>query len=234
VIPAHVFRSGTVRRQNVACNGTGRLKLPDDARLHALETGTWLGRSAIAIATALRDNGFGHLISLEADPDVARCAMAETGNAGLEDWLQVITDRSLNFQAQNELEFALFDSAIDIRAEEFRHFYEKLAPGATVVFHDTGAQHQGMAHAITELMEKGQLIGSFFPTPRGLFVGTVQRPAVLPKLTQDKGKPDSGRLRRLLRSAGGQPFSCSEFTVAALRVWRTCSTCSVPNCRPSC
>jgi hypothetical protein len=32
---------------------------------HAVETGTWLGRSAVAIASAPRDNGFGHLISLD-------------------------------------------------------------------------------------------------------------------------------------------------------------------------
>ena len=115
--------------------------------------------------------------------------MAETGNAGLEDWVEVITDKSLNFQPQNEIQFALFASAIDIRAEEFRHFYEKLAPGATVVFHDTGARHQAMVHAITELIAKGQLTGSFFPTPRGPFVGTVQRSPVFPGLAPCERKP---------------------------------------------
>ncbi|MBV8174816.1 MAG: glycosyltransferase, partial [Verrucomicrobia bacterium] len=145
----------------------------------ALETGTWLGRSAIAIGSALRDNGFGYLISLETDPEVARCAIAEIGTANLNDWVKVVKEKSLNFQPEKEFKFALFDSAVDIRAKEFRHFYEKLAAGATVVFHDTGAQHRGLTDAIRELIAHGQLSGSFFPTPRGVFVGTVQRPPLL-------------------------------------------------------
>jgi hypothetical protein len=299
LIPAHVFRAGGVRLHNIACNGTGSFKLPDDARLsadiknlnlwcawsdsyyvrnighevnefgrdpdyyrqnyqskpwvgidgfqrrldaarsrprasrrsvvfpgatlqpektpdkiagqssqlgsmfdgyaaeaevidflyalvrmikpeHALETGTWLGRSAIAIGSALRDNGFGYLTSLEADPEVARCAIAEIETADLHHWVKVVTNQSLNFQPEKELQFALFDSPIDIRAKEFRHFYGKLAAGASVVFPDTGAQHRGLADTITELITHGQLSGSFFPTPRGVFVGTVQRPPVLP------------------------------------------------------
>lgn len=143
---------------------------------HAVETGTWLGRSAVAIASALRDNGFGHLISLEADPEVVRYAMAEIVAAGLEDWVEIVTDQSLKFQPQNELQFALLDSDIKVRADEFRHFYEKLAPGATVVFHDTGVQHAGMADSIRELIAQCQLDGSFFQTPRGIFVGSVRRP----------------------------------------------------------
>ena len=143
---------------------------------HAVETGTWLGRSAVAIASALRDNGFGHLISMEADPEVVRYAMAEIVAAGLEDWVEIITDQSLNFRPQNELQFALLDSDIKVRADEFRHFYEKLVPGATVVFHDTGVQHAGMADSIRELIAQSQLDGSFFQTPRGIFVGSVRRP----------------------------------------------------------
>ena len=144
---------------------------------NAVETGTWLGRSAIAIASALRDNGFGHLISLEADPEVARYALAELDSVRLCEWVDIVTDQSLNFQPQSELQFALFDSDVQVRAEEFYHFYEKLAPGATVVFHDTGVQHVGLADRIRELIAQGLLVGSFFLTPRGIFVGSVQRPA---------------------------------------------------------
>ena len=144
---------------------------------NAVETGTWLGRSAIAIASALHDNGFGHLISLEIDPEVARCAMAEVVSARLCEWVDIVTDQSLYFQPQSELQFALFDSEVQVCAEEFYHFYEKLAPGATVVFHDTGVQHVGLADRIRELIAQGMLVGSFFLTPRGIFVGSVQRPA---------------------------------------------------------
>jgi hypothetical protein len=77
---------------------------------------------------------------------------------------------------QSVLEFALLDSAVGLRAKEFRHFYEYLEPGATVVFHDTGVQFRGMADAIRELTKEGRLVGSFFQTPRGIFVGSVQHP----------------------------------------------------------
>jgi predicted O-methyltransferase YrrM len=150
---------------------------------NAVETGTWLGRSAVAIGSALRDNGFGHLISLESDSEVARCAMAQLRAAGLDEWVDIITEQNLNFQPRNELQFALLDSDVRDRAEEFRHFYEKLAAGATVVFHDTGVQHEGLADAIRELIAQGQLAGAFFPTPRGIFAGSVRRPPELPATT---------------------------------------------------
>jgi len=168
----------------------------------AIETGTWLGRSAVAISSAMRDNGFGKLTSLELDPEVAKYALAEIHSAQLRDWVEVIIERSLNFEPDKELEFALLDSDIGVRAEEFRHLYEKMAPGATVVFHDTGVQHLGLAESIGELISQGRLVGSFLPTPRGIFVGSVQKsPAVtnsgaprplgnLPGITVDRRQQD--------------------------------------------
>jgi predicted O-methyltransferase YrrM/glycosyltransferase involved in cell wall biosynthesis len=141
----------------------------------AIETGTWLGRSAVAIGSAMRDNGFGKLVSLEVDPEVAKYALTAVESARLCDWVEVVVEKSLTFESQNELEFALLDSDIGVRAGEFRHFYEKLASGATIVFHDTGAQHAGLAEGIRELISEGRLVGSFFSTPRGIFVGTVQK-----------------------------------------------------------
>src|SRR5271166_4393556 len=151
---------------------------------HAIETGSWLGRSAVAIASALRDNGFGHLISLESDSEVACCAMTQIRAAGLDEWVEIIAERSLNFQPRNELQFALLDSEGRFRAEGFRHFYEKLAAGATVVLHYTGSQHEGLADAIRELIAQGQLAGSFFPTPRGIFAGSARRPPESPATTR--------------------------------------------------
>jgi predicted O-methyltransferase YrrM len=144
---------------------------------HAVETGTWLGRSAIAIGSAMRDNGFGHLSSLEVDPEPAGYAATRVRAAGLEVWVEIVTDDSLNYRPPSVLQFALLDSAVGLRAKEFRHFYEHLEHGATVVFHDTGVQFPGnLADAIRELIAEGLLLGSFYQTPRGIFVGSVQRP----------------------------------------------------------
>jgi len=143
----------------------------------AIETGTWLGRSAVAIGSAMRDNGFGKLVSLEIDPEAAKCALTEIETARLCDWVEVIIEESLTFEPPNELEFVLLDSDVGIRTDEFCHFYDKLAAGAVVVFHDTGTQHAGLAEAIEELILQDRLAGSFFPTPRGIFLGTVQKPS---------------------------------------------------------
>jgi predicted O-methyltransferase YrrM/glycosyltransferase involved in cell wall biosynthesis len=152
----------------------------------AIETGTWLGRSAVAIGLALRDNGFGKLVSLEVDPEAAKCALTEIETAGLRDWVEVVIEQSLTFEPPNQLEFALLDSDIGVRAHEFRHLYEKLVAGATVVFHDTGAQHPGLAEGIKELISQGRLVGSFFSTPRGIFVGSVRRPPKVPDSSFDR------------------------------------------------
>lgn len=161
----------------------------------AIETGTWLGRSAVAISTAMRDNGFGKLTTLEVDPDVAKYALAALESAQLGNWVEVIIEPSLIFQPDNDLEFALLDSDIGIRVEEFCHFYEKLAPGAIVVFHDTGAQHAGLAESISELISQGRLAGLFLPTPRGIFVGSAQKPPVFQSLavaTLNGNRRDAG------------------------------------------
>ncbi len=141
----------------------------------AIETGTWLGRSAVAIGTALRANGFGRLTTVEVAPEVARYARAEIQAADLLDWVEVVVGRSLDIQPPDKVEFALFDLEVGLRCAEFRHVYGSLANGAVVVFHDTGPQHAGLAEGIRALIAEGLLDGCFMPAPRGLFVGTVQR-----------------------------------------------------------
>jgi hypothetical protein len=83
--------------------------------VHSVEMGARNGRSAIAIASALRHNGLGHLVSLEDDPEAARHAMAEIGTAQLEGWVAVVTEQILNFQPRNELQFVLLDSDFGVR-----------------------------------------------------------------------------------------------------------------------
>jgi predicted O-methyltransferase YrrM len=164
--------------------------------VHSVERGARNGRSAIAIASALRHNGLGHLVSLEDDPEAARHAMAEIGTAQLEGWVAVVTEQILNFQPRNELQFVLLDSDFGVRADEFRHLCKKLASGAIVVFHDSTTRHAGMADAIIKLTMEGRLARScVFPTPPGVFVCSVQPPANLSGPTLPELLPKAQDLR---------------------------------------
>src|SRR4029077_11829328 len=107
----------------------------------------------------------------------------------------------------------------------------RLAPGATVVFHDTGAQHAGFAEGIKGLISQGRLAGSFFPTPRGIFAGTVQS---LPELGASAGARSVRNLQEAAtkRARGERAvLLILECTAAALPRWRASLTCSASSCR---
>jgi hypothetical protein len=141
-----------------------------------LETGTWPGRSAIAIASALRDNGIGHLVTIELDGQTAETASRNIDDRGLMSFVTLHVVNSLVIDLSGIYEFALFDSDLPIRREEFIRFYDRLEPGAVAVFHDTADHHAGSADAVSDLMNMGMLEGIFLPTPRGLSVGRVVKP----------------------------------------------------------
>jgi hypothetical protein len=154
-----------------------------------IETGTWLGRSAIAIASALRDNGFGHLLTIEQSDEVAKTARRNFEEQGLTEFITLQVGMSLELAVEDQsCDFALFDSDIPLRASEFKRFYGQLEPGAIVIFHDTAELHEGSADNVIDLVTMGMVEGIFFDTPRGIFVGRTVKP---PRPVQ------SGVLRRL-------------------------------------
>ena len=164
-----------------------RMTKPD----RVLETGAWFGRSAIAIASALRDNGFGHLLTIEESDEVAEIALRNIEQENLGALITLEVANSLKIEVGSETyDFALFDSDVPLRAAEFNKFYGRLEPGAIVVFHDTGVEfHEaGGEDNVIDLMTMGMLEGIFLDTPRGIFVGRAVKPA----------RPvQSGVLRRL-------------------------------------
>jgi glycosyltransferase involved in cell wall biosynthesis len=150
-----------------------------------LETGTWLGRSAIAIASALRDNGIGHLVTIELNREAAKVAARNIDNEGLTPFATLHVANSLAIELSETYELALFDSDISLRTAEFSRFYDQLEPGAIILFHDTADHHIGSAEGVVGLITMGMLDGIFLPTPRGIFVGRV----VKPRLPQQGGTP---------------------------------------------
>jgi predicted O-methyltransferase YrrM len=105
-----------------------------------LETGTWNGHSTVAIASALRKNCFGHLVSVEADAAAAQKARDRLCDRGLHNAV-VHTSRSIDFlkDVTDRFDFAFLDSDLTIRVQELRLCVDRglLTRGALVAIHDT-------------------------------------------------------------------------------------------------
>lgn len=139
----------------------------------ALDGSAWLGWSAVAIGSALRDNGFGTLLALAAEGDAAAYAVAAIARAGLSD---LVTSRSgpESRAAAGELfDFAFFGSR---SGAEFVQWYERLADGATVVLHGPLGEAPEAARFVESLTSAGLLDGFAPTTPRGTFVGKLSKP----------------------------------------------------------
>jgi hypothetical protein len=153
-------------------NALVRMTKPD----RVIETGTWFGRSAIAIASALRDNGSGHLWTMEQNDEVAEVALSNIEQANLGEFITLRVAQSLEIGAGQESYDFLFDSNVSFRATEFKELYVKLKLGAIVVLLDAGEFKQGGVDGIIDLITMGMLEGMLFDNPRGIFIGRIVKP----------------------------------------------------------
>ena len=89
-----------------------------------LETGTNIGLTAYAIGRALHDQGYGRLVTIETDPNFV--AIAEHRCIGLP--VEVINGSSLDYHppGMEPIDFAFFDSLVQIRAAEFERFWPNM------------------------------------------------------------------------------------------------------------
>lgn len=120
----------------------------------ALELGS--GLSTLIIATSLRNNGAGRLISIDADEDYAAETRAQLQRHGLEGWVEVRvaalknmvfegTDRpwydSAVFDDLNDIDLLLIDGPPTARCRDIRYpslpfFWNRLSGGAIVLLDD--------------------------------------------------------------------------------------------------
>lgn len=135
---------------------------------YVVETGTYQGHTAQAIAEALQANGRGHLDTIEANETRAREATATL--AGLP--ATVHHTSSLHFHPTREIDFAWFDSAPNDRAPEFKHYRGWMYHGTIVGFHDTSARHK-VRPKVEALASEGLVRVIFLPTWRGVAFAEV-------------------------------------------------------------
>jgi len=157
--------------------------------MNVLETGTYKGISALAIACGLFENGMnGKLITIDATEQPE--AINLFNKYGVTNNVDFVKSNSIAFIAlldelkTKPFDFLFFDSDISCRHKEFRYFLAKnlIAPNAIVCFHDT-SRTRGKSSPdfnpeyiakLDELVNTNCIAGMENPLSRGFRMGQVK------------------------------------------------------------
>jgi len=139
-----------------------------------VETGTWHGHSAVAVAKALRQNGFGKLVTFEIDTETCAVAKRRFEQENLTKFVELRNESPVTGSVNGSIDLMLLDSELPLRISEFEHFRHQLSPGAIAIFHDTSTTHRVVREGVEDLVEKGLLTCVMFPSPRGLAICQYQ------------------------------------------------------------
>ena len=104
-----------------------------------VEFGMSLGISAIHLASAVRDNGEGRVVTTELNAHKVAVASKNFADAGLDDVITVLHGDALETLASVEgpIQFVLLDGWKDLYVEVLKLLEPRLAPGALVVADNT-------------------------------------------------------------------------------------------------
>jgi predicted O-methyltransferase YrrM len=133
-----------------------------------VETGSFLGVSTIWMAEGLRSNGFGRIISCEFDPVVYEKAKARIEASGLQEFIELRNESSLEMQVAGTIDILFSDSDVDIRAAEVKRFLPQIRPTGLILMHDASSHMKTVREAAFALEGEGLVSCIFLPTPRGL------------------------------------------------------------------
>ncbi len=134
-----------------------------------IETGTAYGQAAKAMGHALKENGHGRLLTLEPDPDRARLSRYRCRRLPV----TIVQKSSMEYTPDAVIDFAWFDSLIELRTLEFRRYWPYMHSGTVVGFHDTGPAFP-LRRCIDELAVEDLLTPPLhLATPRGVTFAVV-------------------------------------------------------------
>jgi predicted O-methyltransferase YrrM len=135
-----------------------------------VETGAFLGMSAVWMARGLERNGFGRIVSCEFDPVVFAKAQEKIAASGMAQWIELRNASSLEMTVDGTIDLFFSDSDLEIREQEIRRFLPQIRPTGLILMHDAGS-HPGIVREAALRMEGEGLISVvLLPTPRGLVV----------------------------------------------------------------
>ena len=135
-----------------------------------VETGTFMGLSAIKMAEGLKANGFGRIITCEFDPVVFQKAKERIEASGLGAWIECRNESSLDMKIDGTIDIFFSDSDIPIREKEIRKFLPQINPNGIVLTHDASSHYKIVREAALRLEEEGLLSVVLVATPRGLVI----------------------------------------------------------------
>jgi predicted O-methyltransferase YrrM len=121
-----------------------------------VEFGTSFGISTLFLASAVRDNGGGQVITTELQVDKARRARASFDAAGLGDLvdLRVGDARETLEDLPGPVDLVLLDGWLDLRAPILKLVHPRLRPGALVIVDDIDLyQDQAFNQEFSEFIE---------------------------------------------------------------------------------
>ncbi len=135
-----------------------------------VETGTFIGYTAVKIAEGLKANGFGKLITIEYDPAIFAKAKERIDSSGLGKWIEYRNESSLETQIHGTIDILFSDSHLTIREEEIRRFLPQINPHGLILIHDASSHFRVVREAALRLEQEGLISVVLLPTPRGLVV----------------------------------------------------------------
>jgi predicted O-methyltransferase YrrM len=133
-----------------------------------VETGTFIGYGAIALAQGLKSNGFGRLITIEFDPAIYAKAKERIEAAGLADWVESRNESSTETKVVGSIDLLFSDSALAIREQEIRRLLPQVSPHGLIAIHDASSHFKTVREAALRMEREGLISLVMLPTPRGL------------------------------------------------------------------
>lgn len=148
-----------------------------------LETGTNIGVSASYMALALKENGFGHLTTIEHSRHVAEIAQNKFHTMGLDELITVANMGTGEFFAAlspNEMfDFLWLDTELKERYQELLTLWPHVKPGGIICIHDLWCLEfdwfGGVPEGMKALIRSGELRGLTFQTTHGVTVFQKRR-----------------------------------------------------------
>jgi predicted O-methyltransferase YrrM len=133
-----------------------------------VETGTFSAVSTLWMAEALRDNGFGKIISCEYDAKVYARAVERVRSSGLADWIELRNESSLDMTVPGDIDMFFSDSDPPLREAEVRRYLPQVRPTGVILMHDASSHMHIVRDAALKLESEGLISAVLLPTPRGL------------------------------------------------------------------
>ena len=140
-----------------------------------LETGLYSAITTMFMADAVRDNGFGHIDTVEWERQHIERSKERLSKMDLLQFVTVYNESSLDFQPSGEYDLVLLDTEPQLRLSELVKFWSHIKPGGIIIIHDLNellgnrqSPWEDFVEKIGDKIKDNELQIIHLPTPRGI------------------------------------------------------------------